>query len=289
MKICALTMVYRDHWALSQWYMHYGRQLGVENLYIIAHGRDDKIAEICPKAHVITISRDDLNKFDGLRGEILNEFQMSLTKTHDWVIRTDADELICLDPDHYPTFEALFSKRWGPAVFALGLEVAQQSDEYPVGMETPVLKMRSATIFSGHYSKAWAVKGSTKLVRHGVEVGTRRAHRVKFSIPEGVYLVHLKYADLNALSQANIHRFEVANAKGTAMPGAAWLDPEKSDKKFFRKFRSFPVLAWESARKQAYDEVSRDPIRDTDTGIVRARSLRFQSTTTLPGWFKTLV
>lgn len=289
MKICALTMVYRDHWALSQWYMHYGRQLGVENLYIIAHGRDDRIDDICPGANVITIPRDDLNRFDWSRGEVLNEFQVSLIQTYDWVIRTDADELICLDPTHYPNFEALFSKRWGPAVFALGLEVAEQAGEQPINMNTPVLTERSAAIFSGHYSKAWAVNSITRLVRHGVEVGKRRALRVNFTIPEGVYLVHLKYADLTALAQANTHRVEVASAKGTAMPGAAWLDPEKADNKFFRKFQSFPSKPWEYARKEAYDQISADPIREVDTGIVRATSHRFENRTTLPDWFKTII
>ena len=282
-------MVYRDHWALSQWYMHYGRQLGAENLYIIAHGRDDTISDICPDANVITIPRNDLNKFDWSRGEILNEFQVSLTENYDWVIRTDADELICLDPNHYPSFEALFSKRWGPAVFALGLEVAEQVGDSPVKINTPVLSKRSAAIFSGHYSKAWAVDSTTRLVRHGVEVGKRRAHRVMFTIPEGVYLVHIKYADLYALTHANAHRMDVARAKGIAMPGAAWLNPEKADEKFFRKFESFPKLTWEQARQLAYDKIKRDPIREVDTGIVRAQSHRFQNTTTLPDWFKKLI
>jgi hypothetical protein len=282
-------MVYRDHWALSQWYMHYGRQLGAENLYILAHGRDDEISNICPEANVITIPRDDLNRFDLSRGEILNEFQISLTEQYDWVIRTDADELICLDPVHYPSFEALFSKRWGPAIFALGIEIAEQLGDSPVAMDTPVLSKRAAAIFSGHYSKAWAVDSITRLVRHGVEVGKRRAHRVNYAIPEGVYLVHIKYADLYALTRANAHRIEVANAKGTSMPGAAWLDPDKADEKFFRKFATFPKIAWEDARQQAHETINADPIRELDTGIVRARSHRFQNTTTLPDWFSKLI
>ena len=242
MKICALTMVYRDHWALSQWYMHYGRLLGFENLYVIAHGRDDEISEICPNAKVVTIPRDNLDRFDGARSEILNEFQISLTQTYDWIIRTDADELVCLDPNHYSSFQALFSKRWGPAVFALGLEVAEQIGDTPVDMNIPVLSKRTAAMFSGHYSKAWTVNSITRLMRHGVAV---------------------------------------ASAKGTAMPGAAWRDPQKTDKKFFRKFETFPKLGWERARQQAYEKLSRDPIREPGTGIVRARSHRFHNTTTL--------
>ena len=67
MKICAVTMVYRDHWALSQWYRHHARLLGVENLYVVAHGADPEIARLCPGASVITIPRDDLSSFDRTR------------------------------------------------------------------------------------------------------------------------------------------------------------------------------------------------------------------------------
>jgi hypothetical protein len=286
MKICALTMVYRDHWALSQWYMHYGTLLGAKNLYIIAHGRDDRIAEICPQATIITIERDNLDRFDWSRGEVLNDYQVSLTEEYDWVIRTDADELVCLDPAYYPTFESLFSKPWGPAIFGLGLEVAEELGDHPVPMNVPVLSKRSAAVFSGHYSKAWAVNSSTRLVRHGMKVGKRQANRVDFSMPEGVYIAHLKYADIVALVEANSHRIQVGNTKGKAMPGAAWQDPEKADDKFFRKFVSFPVVPWEDARKEAFDEISMEPIREAGRGIVRAKSARFQKTTRLPDWFK---
>ena len=38
MKICALTMVYRDYWALSRWYAHHGHELGSENLIVVRMG-----------------------------------------------------------------------------------------------------------------------------------------------------------------------------------------------------------------------------------------------------------
>ena len=63
MKICAITMVYRDYWALSQWYAHYGRLVGFDNLYVVAHGADPEIAQICPRASVITVPRDSLEGF----------------------------------------------------------------------------------------------------------------------------------------------------------------------------------------------------------------------------------
>ena len=58
MNICAITMVYKDYWALSQWYLHYGRLVGFDNLYVVAHGADPEIARLCPRATVITVPRE---------------------------------------------------------------------------------------------------------------------------------------------------------------------------------------------------------------------------------------
>ena len=75
MKICAITMVYRDYWALSQWYAHYGKHLGPQNLFVIAHGPDPEIARLCPQASVIAIPRDGFAHFDKSRSRMLNGIQ----------------------------------------------------------------------------------------------------------------------------------------------------------------------------------------------------------------------
>lgn len=286
MKICALTMVYRDHWALSQWYMHYSSQLGAKSLFVIAHGHDDKIQNICPEANVITIPRDGLDRFDYVRAKIMNDFHSTLADEYDWTIRTDADELICLDPSHYSSFVELLSKRWGPAVFALGFELVEEQGQTPVPMDTCVFDERTAALFTGHYSKAWAFRQDARALRHGMEVGRKRAIRANFAMPEGVYLAHLKFADTAALEKANPHRKEVASSEGTGMPGTAWASPHVEDQRFFSRFRSFQSIPWETARNKAYRQLSVDPVRDPNSGIVRARSLRFEATTHLPEWFK---
>ena len=71
--------------------MHYSSQLGAKNLFVIAHGRDDKIQNIYPEANVITIPRDELDRFDYVRAKIMNDFHSTLTDEYDWTIRTDAD------------------------------------------------------------------------------------------------------------------------------------------------------------------------------------------------------
>ncbi|MBO9449168.1 glycosyltransferase family 2 protein [Tropicibacter sp. R16_0] len=285
MKICAITMVYRDYWALSQWYAHYGRHLGHENLYIVSHGPDPEIARLCPQASVITIPRDGFAHFDAMRNRMLNDFQRGLVEVYDWVIRTDADELICLAPEHHSSFHDLLSRQDANAVFALGLNVAEHPDDPELKDGELALAKRRSAMFSGHYSKAWVVRKRVGLMRHGIEVRPRFAARHPFVMPRGVYLAHLKFANTQALSAANRIRREIANSTGSGLPGAAWKDPASENRKFFDMMDALPHQDWSQAETAAYELLSQDPVRDTNKGLIRARSIKGQVKTTLPQWF----
>jgi len=121
------------------------------------------IAEICPKANVITIPRDIFEGFDRRRGQMLNSFADRLGLSYDWVIRTDADELICFDPAIYSCFEEVFDTASSKALFALGLNVAEVIYEKVLKAGEMALGHRSKAVFSGHYSKAWASRRGTAL------------------------------------------------------------------------------------------------------------------------------
>ncbi len=281
-------MVYRDYWALSQWYRHYGGQLGEQHLYVVAHGADPKVQEICPKASVVTIPRDQADGFDRFRGRFLNGLQAALLELYDWVIRTDADELICLDPAHFADFPTFFAAQKSPAVFALGMEVAERGDDQALSLTDNVFDHRDNVVFSGHYSKAWAVSEPEDLVRHGVQVRPKRSRWFAFNLPEGVYLAHLKFANKTALTEANAHRKAVATAKGKGLPGKAWREPEAEAAKFFERFESLSEAPWETARDKALGRLKDDPKRDKTDGTVRARQLQFKARTKLPDWFRKL-
>lgn len=286
MRICAVTMVYRDHWALGQWYSHYARHLGAENLYVVAHGPDPEIARICPGANVLTVPRADLEDFDLRRGRMLNAFQAGLGEVYDWVIRTDADELICLDPARYGGFSALFGGRRARALFALGLNLAELPEDAPLGDGMAALAHRRRALFSSHYSKAWAVRRPVGFRLHGVELRRRAVGRFAFDMPSGVYLVHLKFANSEALERSNEHRFTVAAQRGKGMPGGAWRDPGGRALQFYERLEDLPVVPWEAAERKAYDLLSADPVRDARRGIVRARHFEAAEATTLPDWFR---
>ena len=287
MKICAITMVYRDYWALSQWYAHYSRHLGSEHLYIVAHGYDAKIAELCPWANVITVPRDDLSGFDRIRGHLLNGLQDGLGVLYDWVIRTDADELICIDPERFVDFEALFTAQLkADTLFALGLNLFEGIEDAELSENTNVFAHRRHAVFSGHYSKAWAVRRGAHLVRHGVEVASEHLADAAFTLPKGVYMVHLKYANTAALTEANQHRTEIASGTAKGLPGKIWAKATTDAERFYERMATLPDLEWKRARTKAYRTINRSPIRDAKLNVLRAKSVNFEYRTQLPGWFK---
>ena len=275
-------MGYRDYWALSQWYAHYSRHLGSSQLYIVSHGSDAKVSELCPGANVITVPRDTLAGFDYKRSQLLNSLQDSLGVSYDWVIRTAADELICLDPEHHTSFEALFGSVQGSSVFALGLDIVETSSDAPLGAAECCLERRHHAAFSAHYSKAWAVQRGTHLVRHGV---TGRDSGL-FHLPGGVYLAHLKYASKTALDTVNKDRVDVASGAEQGLPGTAWSEADKDAEKFMKRFDALECTGWSAASKAAFNIVSSDPVVDAKANVVRARSRQLDIRTTLPNWFR---
>ncbi len=275
MKVCAMTMVYQDHWALAQWVKHYSQLVGLEHLYIVAHGKDERVDQIAKGANIITIPRDTLEGFDSTRSRILNGLQASLSNVFDWVVRVDVDELIVLDTSIYKTLQSALQNCTKDAVFAVGCDLAQNDTGYDV-------------LFTGHYSKAFAVSDDTRLFRHGVKLRSKLIDRYSFQKPQGIYLVHLKYANVDELIKANAHRSTVANGEGRGLPGKDWQQADKRAELFFAKLADMQNIPWSDASSDAHSRLSVDPIRDTEQSIVRARSLRFKQKTTPPTWFPKL-
>ncbi len=277
-------MAYKDHWALSQWFRHYSRLLGPENLYVVSHGADPRIQEICPGASVLTIPRDRLQGFDHWRGRMLNGFQQGLLEIYDWVIRSDADELICLDPARWGSLADMLADQQAPAVFALGFNLFDFSQSGVNATDLSVFAKTRDAVFTGHYSKAWAVRRPIGLRRHGIQLRPARLAQFPFAMPRGVYLAHLKYADVAALSAMSEVRQEVGNSEGPGTPGKAWKQAAKEAVEKREEAEALPQLPWDEAEETAWNSLQ-SPVRDEASSVLRCKSLRFQFRTTLPSWF----
>ena len=76
----------------------------------------------------MTIRCVELNKFYSARLKILDRFHTIPSKKHDWTIRTEANEAICLDPSRKSYLSDVLSKRWGPAALAICFKLVEESD-----------------------------------------------------------------------------------------------------------------------------------------------------------------
>lgn len=285
-KICALTMVYRNHWALGQWYRHFAAMLGPENLFIIAHGPDAEIANLCPGAQIWTVPRDRLNRFDIVRERMLNAYAAGLGEIYDWVIRTDADELICLDPALWGSLDALVSDA-RHALFALGLNLIEAETDSRLADRDSVFDKRRWAMLSGQYSKAWIGQKRTRLEFHGVRLPPKQAEDFTYSLPVGVYLVHLKYANLATLAADNAVRRDVVAAGKDKMPGYAWAYADKHTRTYLDRFAARPEADWTDAVSSARAHLITSHKRG-QKGLIQSDWYDPDCKLRLPDWFQTL-
>jgi hypothetical protein len=221
--------------------------------------------------------------FDRSRAKLLNSIQDGLGVLYDWVIRTDADELICLNPFVYPSFSALFESVAGQSsVFSLGFNLFEDVTDKPFRGSTGVFSSRKHAVFSGHYSKAWAVRRRTHLMDHGVKLTASSV----FTLPKGVYLAHLKYANIAALAATNEERLKVSNAKWRNLPGRAWQKAREASDDVLNAFEEFEVVDWDNAESAAYERISSSPIFSRESQTLCTPWFQPEERTILPNWFK---
>lgn len=279
-------MVYRDYFALTQWVRHYSSQLGIENLFIVAHGHDPKVNEIAAGANIWTIPRDNLEKFDRRRNWMLNKFQSGLLKFYDWVIRTDTDELICVDPGQHQSIKHLLESQCEDTVFAMGLDLFETASDAEIDPGVPVFDQRNAAIITGNYSKAWAVKDSIPLMRHGAAIAQDGQRTHSYAFPTGVYLVHLKFSSTKDLMAVNETRIALGRSGLPGMPGLGWQKANNHAKRFFDKAESLSATPWDEATTHAYDLITSDMKFSENDGVIRSPGIPHIARTTLPEWFK---
>ncbi len=218
MKFAALTMVYRDYPALRRWVDHFGGLFGRGNLYVVSHGGDpehDKIADGC---NIIVMPRDDLKRFDAVRSMKIANIRRNIEADYDAVFQTDADELLFFRPNFKLHAD-------GRAIFAIGM------DAFPDGF-----------IFHSRFCKAVATWGRNKLRSHGVWLDRDPPYTPQLT--DGLFLVHTKYYDIDALAVSNVVRSEVANGAPGQVSTESWRKPLKIS---MNRFADYESREWDGA------------------------------------------
>ncbi|GGE22671.1 hypothetical protein GCM10011360_08950 [Primorskyibacter flagellatus] len=209
---CAVTMVRDDLFFLRIWLDYYGGQFGLENCYVINHGRGEGVAEMARGANVIGLPGDHHKNFDAKRWRLLNGLLAGLRNYYTHVVIGDVDEIVVVDPAAGRGLLEFLERRRSNRVFTpLGLEIVHIVDEEPDPITGPVIGPRRHVRLAGHYSKPCVISAAVKVARGG--------HYTTFPeliAPEYLYLFHLKYCDFPTYAEVMDRRNAVTEAVGVA-------------------------------------------------------------------------
>ena len=197
-RICAVTMVRNDDFYLRKWTAYYGKEIGEENLYIFLDGKDQPIPDWCPKAHIMACDKIGGQVVEAEKGRLglLSDKAAELLKEYDFVIGTDADEFIIVDPKlNMSLAEYISTHKVHSSMSALGVDVGQHTgEEGDIREDEPFLSQRHYARLSTRYTKPSILASP---VRWGS--GFHRIKGHNFHIAKDLYLFHFGYFDLGRI------------------------------------------------------------------------------------------
>lgn len=215
--VAAVTMVRDDAFFLAAWLRHYGQMFGRENCYVINHGRGEMVAEMAEGCNLIGIPGDPHKNFDVKRWGLLNNLVGGLRKYYRHVIVGDVDELVINDPeDGRSLLEFLADAPDGRVLTPLGLEVIHRIDIEEEAITDSILGPRRHVRLAPHYSKPCVVSAAAKLSRGG-----HFSQFPKLYTPDNLYLMHLKFCDFGAYTEAMDRRNAVTSEVGSSIREAS--------------------------------------------------------------------
>ena len=199
-KICALTMARNDEFFLRRWVSYYGKELGMENLYVFLDGKDQPLPDWCPGVHVTACEKiqGKVVDLDRRRLEFLSDQAGILFSEYDMVIGTDADEFLIADPRlGVGLAEYLSASGCSSSLSGLGIDVGQNmSCEGAIDSSEPFLNQRRYALIGTRYTKPSVI---ARPLRWGSGF-----HRIKghdFHIAKGLYLFHFGYLDMKRIEE----------------------------------------------------------------------------------------
>lgn len=200
-SVAAVTVVKDESVMLPLWLHHYGERLGLDHLVVLddqsTDGSTEGIAAEVQQLGGLPGGTD----FERGRLKAANQTARRLLDTFDWVVFTDADEFLVHDPARHDSLRDLLPSVTTPAIGPLALNVVQDLEaEQPLDTTRPILDQRSYGYFAPNMCKP-----STKRRRVSWVVASHGI-RSRFEVRDDLFMLHLKFADLERLKVTAAHR-----------------------------------------------------------------------------------
>lgn len=279
-----ITMVRDDDSFLQKWVAYYGGLFGRRALYVVNHGDEAAVNEIAAGCNIIAIPNDHHRNFDMRRWRLFNHLQNGLRAYFNHIIVGDVDEFVVADPQVGTVPEIVRKAGKVDVITPFGLEVLHLTDREPDAPNPHILGPRRFVQVQPHYAKPCIVRNPTKLSRGG-----HFADSDTLAMPDGLYLLHMKYCDAALYADTmNRRNATVSNIRASEgqriMIGRHWFPEARKDDATFQGFQARPqVDGFDFSQHKAAMQASWQP-RET-TGFYQFDRPDPQEVYTLPERF----
>jgi hypothetical protein len=197
-QVVAITMVRNEVFFLEKWIAHYGAQLGHEHLYVLLHGNAAELRGLDNRVNFINIPvrKNDTvgyDRFNEDRFSFINALGNELNNYFDWVIVTDVDEFMVVDPDLGVNLPEYLAQTQSDTVLSvIGLDVTHRTDDEPdsLNLDENILAQRQFCRFQPLYCKPAIASKAIKRAK-----GNHYSTHKTLTFGSGLYLFHLKFMD----------------------------------------------------------------------------------------------
>jgi len=144
MKIAAYTIVKNEFTFLPIWYDYYKDQFGEENVFIYDNDTVGEIDEYNVYKNVIKLHSEFAFDHGWLRSQAFR-IMTELLKEYDYVVCTDADEILIPHPESYKNIHDYVEKHTPNELiyYSVGYEILSKKDDAPIDFTMPLLKQRT--------------------------------------------------------------------------------------------------------------------------------------------------
>ena len=196
MSNAAFTLVQNDMVILNLWVSYYRRYF--DRLHVVCNGTKDEYTSY------LDTQPFTYERVDGFAGnsdatvKIVRETQRKLLETYNWVLYSDCDEYVIADPEKYEDLKDFMNKCPLDKTHCEGYEVLQDEDEKPIDYSKAYLAQRKYWFKDHSYNKPLLAKVPIDWnpgCHKEYEVADEDSKEIKDT---GLFLVHLKFSDLEA-------------------------------------------------------------------------------------------
>lgn len=188
LKIAVVTQVKNESLFLPLWRRYYGGQFGYGNLFVIDDASTDGSTRDLGPTRVLDRPQRPFD--ESQRADEISGFIEELLKFYDWVIYTDVDEFLVLDPLLKMDFQSYLQQVKGKHLNAIGINVLHNIYAEPdYAADLPVFHQRGYGAFDRSYFKQLVHSFRVRFIP-----GFHTSNRPRNFAP-GLYLMHLAHFD----------------------------------------------------------------------------------------------